>query len=497
MREEKRRISLTLQLVLVMVGIVAGTVLLCWFFNNTFLERYYIYHKEQELLKGYNRVNQAALNGDLGSEVFDIPFETICANGNINIMIMNSDGYLVRSSYSDAQRFQMQLQMDEMRFWGYRDRYVTITKTDSYVLQKQTDSRLQSDFLVFWGVLSDGGRVYMRTALESIHESATVTNHFFIMVSALAIVISIAVIIVLSRSISKPIRVLSDISAQMGRLDFDAKYRSRPLVSREIDELGQSVNMLSETLEHTISELKTANISLRQDIEKKEQIDEMRKDFLSSVSHELKTPLALIQGYAEGLKECINDDAESRDFYCEVIMDESDKMNRMVKNLLTLNQLEFGNERVEMTRFDIVELIGGLVQSASLMIAQKNVQLCFTKQEPVYVWGEVFKVEEVLTNYLTNALNHVDGERRIEIRIERREHVVRVSVFNTGAQIPEEELDKIWLKFYKVDKARTRAYGGSGVGLSIVKAIMDSFQQQCGVINHENGVEFWMELENN
>lgn len=317
------------------------------------------------------------------------------------------------------------------------------------------------------------------------------------MISIGAIFLSIILIVILSNSISKPIRLLSDISRKMTRLDFDAKYVPAKYGSYEIEELGQSMNELSETLEETISELKTANVRLQQDIEKKEQIDEMRKEFLSNVSHELKTPLALIQGYAEGLKECINDDAESRDFYCDVIMDESDKMNQMVKKLLTLNQLEFGNDTIEMTRFDITELITGVIQSASIMAAQKKVDIQFYKEGPVYVWGDEFKVEEVITNYLTNAMNHADGQRRIEIRFSYHDGLVRTSVFNTGEPIPEEDLDKIWVKFYKVDKARTREYGGSGIGLSIVKAIMDSFHQKCGVINHEDGVEFWMELESN
>lgn len=494
MQVKKRRLSLTGQLVFIMIGIVAGTVFLCWFFNDTFLERYYTYQKERELLRGYARINQASRSDTMDSAAFDITFETICANGNINILISDPNGFLLRTSYSDAQRLQMQL--EELLYGRSRNKFTVLEQGDTYVLQRQTDTRLNSDFLVLWGVLEDGSRVYMRTALESIRESASITNHFFIMVSALAIVISIFVIVIMSRSISKPIRALSGISGQMSELDFEAKYRSSRGVSREIDELGHSVNLLSETLENTISELKSANISLRRDIENRERIDEMRKEFLANVSHELKTPLALIQGYAEGLRECVNEDEESRGFYCEVIMDESDKMNRMVRQLLTLNQLEFGNERVEMTRFDIVELIEGLIQSASLMAAQKNADIIFGHPEPVYVWGEEFKVEEVLTNYLTNAFNHVDGERRIEITIAKREGVARVSVFNTGEQIPEEDLEKIWTKFYKVDKAHTRAYGGSGIGLSIVKAVMDSFHQQCGVINRENGVEFWMELEN-
>ena len=245
----------------------------------------------------------------------------------------------------------------------------------------------------------------------------------------------------------------------------------------------------------SISQLKSANNELQRDIEKKTQIDDMRKEFLSNVSHELKTPLALISGYAEGLKECINDDDESREFYCDVIMDEASKMNEMVKKLLTLNQLEFGNDKIEMERFDLAQLIRGKIQSAQILAQQKEASLSYTGPEVLHVWGDEFKVEEVLTNYLSNAFNHVEGERIVRVSAVRNEKKVRVSVFNTGQPIPEEDLDRIWIKFYKVDKARTREYGGSGVGLSIVKAIMDSFHQGYGAVNHEDGVEFWFELD--
>ena len=220
----------------------------------------------------------------------------------------------------------------------------------------------------------------------------------------------------------------------------------------------------------------------------------MRREFLSNVSHELKTPIALIQGYAEGLAECVNDDEESRAFYCEVIMDEASKMSGMVQKLLTLNQLEFGNDQLEMNRFDIASLIAGKIQSIGILAQQKDAEILYEGRDCVWVWGDEFKVEEVLTNYLSNALNHVDGERLIRISELQLDKKIRISVFNTGMPIPEEDIDHIWEKFYKVDKARTREYGGSGVGLSIVKAIMDSMHQEYGVINHSDGVEFWFEL---
>lgn len=221
----------------------------------------------------------------------------------------------------------------------------------------------------------------------------------------------------------------------------------------------------------------------------------MRKEFLSNVSHELKTPIALIQGYAEGLKEGINDDPDSRNFYCEVIMDEAAKMNHMVKKLLTLNQLEFGNDVVSMERFDIVALLKNYIQSAGILTKQNGIEVRMKDYAPVYVWADEYKTEEVFMNYFSNAVNHCAGDKIIDVKLENGDGRVRVSVFNTGEPIPADSIDHIWEKFYKVDKARTREYGGSGVGLSIVKAIMDSMNQKYGVENYTNGVLFWFELE--
>jgi signal transduction histidine kinase len=285
---------------------------------------------------------------------------------------------------------------------------------------------------------------------------------------------------------------LADISKRMTALDFDVKFESRG--ENEIDVLGEHVNLLSETLEKTISELKTANNELRRDIEHKEKIDEMRKEFLSNVSHELKTPLALIQGYAEGLKDGISDDPESNEYYLEVIMDEAKKMNTMVRKLLTLNEVEFGQDTVSMERFNVSEVIQGIAQSYVLFVEQKGGKLRLNIQNPLYVWSDELKIEEVISNYLSNACNHLDGDRVIEIKAEQKEDKVRISVFNTGKQIPEEDIGRIWEKFYKVDKAHTREYGGSGIGLSIVKAIMESLNGSYGVKNYINGVEFWIEV---
>ncbi len=363
----------------------------------------------------------------------------------------------------------------------------------NYMIQIVTDGRTQTEYIEMWGMLDNGYFFILRSALESIQESVSISNRFMAYVGCIAIVVSILLVIGLANRITKPIMELAGISERMKHLDFNAKYTGNDRT--EIAILGHNINEMSEALESTISELKTANNQLLKDIEKKDQIDEMRREFLSNVSHELKTPIALIQGYAEGLREGINDDAESREFYCDVIIDEAAKMNIMVRKLLTLNQLESGSEVVSMERFDITALIRNYISSSDILLKERDISVRMEDYEAIYVWGDEFKVEEVFMNYFTNAIHYAQGENIIDVKLRSTDQQVRISVFNTGAPIPQDSIGHIWEKFYKVDKARTREYGGSGIGLSIVKAIVESMNQKYGVVNYENGVEFWFTLD--
>ena len=383
-----------------------------------------------------------------------------------------------------------------VQLFGYlydKSHQEVLEKTDSYDICKSVDPQNNTEYLTMWGNFDNGDIFIMRSPLESIRSAVTIFNRFIGVVGGSVILVSVLLAWYFSKRITEPIMELATLSQKMADLDFDAKYTSGG--SNEIGVLGENFNRMSERLEKTISNLKEANYKLQKDIEQKEKRENMRSEFLGNVSHELKTPIALIQGYAEGLKEGVNDDPESREFYCEVIMDEAGKMNRMVKNLLALNQLEFGEDDVQFERFDITSLISGVLQSLDILIEQKEVQVIFRHKNPVYVWADEFKVEQVVRNYVNNALNHIDGEKVIEIKITQENDMAKITVFNTGTPIPEEDLPHIWEKFYKVDKARTREYGGNGIGLSIVKAIMDSFGKGYGAINHTNGVEFWFELD--
>ncbi|MBS5523370.1 MAG: HAMP domain-containing protein [Clostridiales bacterium] len=515
--------SLRLKLTLMLMGIILGIVLCSTLISGLFLGDYYLYEKQRVLIETYEDVNRLYMlsgeassgnndslfpnyksNGSSGysadlSEEFENSMERMSEGRSTSIIIFRVMGVKVGGIIPATPIYSsMGLGLDGNQrmiddYTNGQGSSKTIRSTPEYDIKKIYVQRLNNDYLYLSATLDNGDNILIRSSMDSIERSVNLANQFFLYVCLLMLVAGTVIVYIISRNFTQPILDLAQIATHMSELDFTTKYQ----VSRqdEIGILGSSMNYLSSTLETTLGELKLANARLQKDLEKKTQIDNMRTEFLSNVSHELKTPIALIQGYAEGLMENINDDEESRNFYCEVIVDEAAKMNNIVKKLLDLNQLEFGDNNINMEHFDIVGVIRNMLSSSEILFKQKQVALDFCAQAPIYVWADVYMVEEVFNNYLSNAFNHVSGERRIKVDIVKDDQHVRVSVFNTGQPIPSDDLQKIWGKFYKVDKARTREYGGSGVGLSIVKASMELLGQRYGVKNQEDGVEFWFELD--
>ena len=528
-RQPRPLISLRTAFGVLFFLLMIGTILLSFLINTIFLERYYISRKTDilvetmELLSAMNlkKMVETVKEEGIGVEDFywydsedEDDYDSFAEDENDAVLDSYTSPIRRGSSRQNLSWVIMEPEsgvtfcypVDDVilksKVFGYAynvdsDRHNSkiIRKDSSYIVQMVRDSYARMDYLECWGRFDNGCFFLIRTPMESIKDSVSISNTFYLFVGVVIIILSGIVIWIVTKRITKPIIELTDQSKKMSELDFEARYTSQ--ANNEIDELGANFNAMSAQLERTISELKSANLKLTRDIEDKVKIDEMRKEFLDNVSHELKTPIAIVQGYAEGLRDEISEDPETMKMYCDVIIDESRKMNRLVQSLLHLNQLESGNEVPDMTRFNIIPLIRGVIASMEVLFSQSEVQIDFDDSRNIYVWADEFNTERVVTNYLSNACHHVDGEKRIKVQLEQLEDLgkVRISVFNTGQPIPEESLQHLWEKFYKVDKARTREYGGSGIGLSIVKAILDGMQQQYGVINHEDGVEFWFTLD--
>ena len=485
MKKSIRR-KITVLFAAVLLAVIACIILCCMLFLN----RFYLMNRQHLLVRSFYTIYSASEEGTLTSDEFQSTLRQLTAESSMSILVMDANGESIVSSGEDSQLLVLQLL--DVLFADNETR--VILETESYTIQRSVDDRFdEGESLLLRGTLANGEQVMCRITIQSMRESAGIAIQFVMIIGLIFVLIGSFLIYFISRSITDPILKLQAISKEMTELNFDVKYEPRE--ENEIDQLGLHMNELSETLERTIGQLKAANNELQTDLARKEEIDRMRTDFLSNVSHELKTPIALIQGYAEGLKDCVQTDAESREFYCDVIIDEAGKMNRLVRKLLDLNQIEFGQHEIQMQRFDLTQLIREELDSMRLMLSQNDITMHFSQAEPVYVWADPYKIEEVLTNYLSNAVNHIDGERNIYVSVVQEGDSVRTGVRNTGRPIPEEDLDKIWDKFYKVDKSHSREYGGSGIGLSIVAAIMAAHHRPCGVINHDDGVEFWFTLD--
>ncbi len=356
-------------------------------------------------------------------------------------------------------------------------------------------SQQESDaFLFLYGRTENGLNLVFQLSLTDTDQSSAIANRFLLISSLVILGISAVAVWLISRYFTRPISRLSTMAKNMADLNFSDRYQSRG--NDELAELGNSLNTVSETMEATLSDLKTANARLLDDVERVEQQNEIRRSFISNVSHELKTPIALIQTYAEGLRENgAVQDKEQRAFYCDVIADEADHLSQIISRMTMLMQLESGKAELQIEYFDIRALCERLLERNAPLFAQKNITLPALAEEPAFVWGDPQLIENVMTNYLTNALNHTEENGCIRIRWEpTEENTLRICVFNSGLPIPSDDLPRIWESFYKVDKAHTRVYGGSGIGLSIVAAIMRVHQMPYGVKNLPDGVEFNIEL---
>lgn len=498
--------SVRVRLFLSLCIVVSVIVLFLIVINNVVLESFYLYSKVKNVKLAYQKINSyynIILENPNTTINIEEELEKISIKNDFDILIVNNQNALIFTS--DKNLSSSINKINEMIITNRNANFLAegnsntrsrvIYKNDKVVIRRIVDEKNAMNYIFLSANLDNGDALYIRIQVASIQESVKISNNLLILIGGISVLIAGILASFISRKFTDPILELNDIAKNMSKLDFSKKYRIKD-TDDEINDLGKSINTMSDKLEITIKQLRENNLELEKDIEEKSKIDEMRKQFISDVSHELKTPIALIQGYAEGLVENVNKDEESRKFYAEVILDESNKMDTLVKQLLELMKLEYGKREFNNSRFDIIELIKEVIRKCDVMLKEKQIKVEFDDSKKVYVTADEFYIDQVITNYFTNAIKHVkekEGQNKISISVKQNERT-RISVFNTGDNIEETDLDRIWKRFYKIDSSRNREDGGSGIGLSIVKAIMNNYGNHFGAINRENGVEFYFEL---
>lgn len=360
-------------------------------------------------------------------------------------------------------------------------------KNDSVAIETQRRSDKTGNIIAISPDNEKNEIIFAVTSLQPINEAVSVIEELYKYFSIGAVLFIIVLAFIYSNMIAKPLIKINKVATKMAKLDFSEKCIVKS--EDEIGNVASSLNFLSENLNEALTSLKEANVKLEEDIDKERKLEKVRREFVAAVSHELKTPISLIDGYAMGLKDNIFEEVE-KDYYLDIIIDEGKKMANLVNDMLDLSNLESGSFKLTPEEFDICNLIKFTLKKYKNIIDEKKVKVESSLLEHVMVYADWNRMEQVITNFITNALRHVNESGTIYVNMINKDHTISIEIENTGSSISEEELSKIWDKFYKVDKSRNRKLGGTGLGLSIVKNILTAHNYSFGAENTDRGVKF-------
>ena len=435
---------------------------------------------------------------DISDEIDSVPpggsnyyfdLYTIAVNNNISFELINEDstiayqsseGYSAQSSahiYSPSATDSEYLQTENVTTYNFRN--------SSGLYERRRKIATKAEYLVFSDDLSSNEKIHIFSSVAIIDSNVEVATRVFILICVfMALLMLIFVFRYVSR-FTKPLEEMNDITKDMANLNFARKCQ--PYSKDEIGQLGDNINVLSTTLDTTLHDLRQKNLQLEADIEH-------RREFISNVSHELKTPIAIISGYAEGLSSGISDDPAVIQEYCEIISEESKKMNGLVVELLELSKLESFTEKLNPESYNLSEQINDVLSHFSLLASEKGISVRNNIPDNLYCFAQKDKIEIIIKNYISNAISHCKNEMKIELNCEESDDRWIIKVFNTGDRIEESDLNRIWESFYRADKAHSRNENRFGLGLSIVKAIADNHGMNCSAHNEANGVTFDFEV---
>ncbi|MGN8228776.1 sensor histidine kinase [Paenibacillus polymyxa] len=324
------------------------------------------------------------------------------------------------------------------------------------------------------------------TSLQEISETNEALRWFYLYLGIGGFALILILSLFYSRMVTRPLIALNNTAKRMAKLDFTAHTPIRQ--NDELGSLSYSMYTLSQNLDTALRELQDANQQLVEDMEQKQRMEAVQQDFFANASHELKTPLSIIKGFAEGLQDGVS--AGKQDHYMKVIVEEADKMERLVKDMLDLAKLESGTLKLRKTTFILSELVEEVVDKLFHLLKEKKLEVVIIPANEMPIHADVGWLEQVIINFVVNAIRHAEEGSSITIRIEGAGEISFFSIENKGETIPDDQLEQIWDRFYRAELSRSRQTGGTGLGLSIVKRILDLHEFRYKVENTKDGVRF-------
>ncbi len=396
-----------------------------------------------------------------------------------DISIYNHDNQLVFTDFiMDKQRglrvpFEMPLKAIP--------RVILKIPAGEHLVIRHTINSQNMDKYVYGERYDNGILTVIQIPIETIDEAVGILKEIIKYMMIAALFLGAIGAFILSKNMTKPLVELNRIASEMGRLNFSRKYIDNR--EDEIGQLGNALNKMADTLQNTI-------LQLQEELKKEKTLDILRKQFVTQVSHEMQTPLTVIQGYVEALEDGLAYTEEDKKYHYEVINDEISKMTKIIRDLLDLSQLESGTFKIKKEQFDINGLIKKVCDKYSEIAKQKQISFVHNEvKKEIFINGDQLRLEQVLTNFIKNAFEHTPKNGEIQIDTKIRGGQIIVKVRNTGESILAEDLPYVWESFYKAKNKHEST--GTGLGLAISKHILSLHNAQYGAENIEKGIELW------
>jgi signal transduction histidine kinase len=461
------KISIRTKLFVILSCLVVLLVIFGILINGVFLEKYYVAENRAIMVELYQSVvSEIEQNPE---DLFDFLFE-LDRNNGVSVTLANAGkeiSYSTNTRKISSESSHIPKEIEEILVSN------PPLKRNSWIYAvAEKEGQLPRVALV--AKTEQGGYIVLAKTMKGIRESVSIANRFYLFTGLLMMLLGAVATLFFSRVITSPLVEMSKVSRNIANLDFDKRVEIRS--QDEIGALGESINNIADQLSVNIEHL-------QKDIER-------RKRLVRDLTHELKTPIAVVKGYAEGLQYGVASTEEKRMDYCQIIVSECDRMDEMVKELLDLSRLEEGQGVLVKTKFPAVNLSKSIEQRFSKALQDKQLKLVVHCLEDVCFYADYDLLQRSVDNYITNAIKYAKEGSTLHLTIVNEEGETRLEVFNRGPSLCEGDLEKIWDVFYMGDSARSRSLGSHGVGLAIVQSIITAHGGKVKACNQEDGVCF-------
>lgn len=489
--------SLMLQLFVQLLAIVFFMIAFLLIINTRFIETMFYARAQSSMARAVSQVN----NLDVSSSSFldEIKDVENADTTYIEIFQGSTQQLIYSTVMNDVRKHTVfDFENNGQLFFGFASarkvsfiQNVEVTDVGVYFIGREISSDI--DYLIYHSSLENGNEINVYTQKNIIESNAEYTSDIIRIVICIVGVALMVAFFIYAWLFTKPLIEMNDVTKYMAKMDFSKKCNTKS--TNELGQLADSINSMSDSLAKAMGDLKEKNRQLEIDIEHEHKMEISRKEFVSNVSHELKTPISIIQGYAEGLKLGVSDNPKDNEEYLDVIIEETKRMNTLVLDLLELSHYESGAYKLNESAFSVNCMVEEYTAAQKMIITEKDINFAFLLPNGMNGWGDEAKLNMVLNNYFSNAVSHCEDKKIIRITAEELDEKYRIRVFNTGKNISEENMDEMWNSFYRGDKSHRREEGRFGLGLSIVAAIQDMHSMKYGCENKADGVEFWFDIK--